>query len=138
MFNPRQLIILIIVPLALAQEYFDWNCSNNSLAPCNNACYAVHCKGTAYQFNYDSNLANSSFRSTASGCNDNPCTNTHYKSFGNTCDQFPFPSTTQGGTGAILRCVESAEESSKLYYIDLNNQISIISFAALRCGSAIE
>ena len=138
MFNSRQLIILMIASLALAQEYFDWLCSNNSLAPCSHACFAVHCKGSAYRLNYDNKLATWPLRRTESGCNRNPCTNTHYKSFGNSCDSFPFPSTTQGGPGAILRCVTSAEENSKLYYIVLNNQNCYNFYCCLRCGNAIE
>ena len=129
MFNLRQLIILITASVALAQD-FEWDCTK-SLGTCNNACFAVHCKGSAYKLNYDSNQANRGPRRTASGCNRTPCTHTHYGSFGNSCDEFPFASTTQGGAGAILRCVDSSENSSKLYNIVLINQIAIISFTVL-------
>lgn len=90
---------------------FDWNCQN-SLGPCNNACFRVNCRGTPLPFNYDSNVANRGPRRTRSGCNRTPCTNTGYGRFGNSCDEFPFASVTQGGTGATLRCVDSTENSS--------------------------
>ena len=122
MFNLRQLIVLVTALLAVAQN-FEWDCTN-SLATCNNACFAVNCKGSPNSLTYDSNQANRGPRRTASGCNRTPCTNTHYSSFGNSCDEFPFASTTQGGAGAILRCVDSSENSSKLYNIVLDNQIA--------------
>ena len=125
MFNLRQLIVLITASVALAQN-FDWDCTN-SLAPCNNACFSVNCRGSPNTLNYDSNEANRGPRRTASGCNRTPCTNTHYGSFGNSCDEYPFASTTQGGAGAILRCVDSSENSSKSYKIVLHNQIAITS-----------
>ena len=117
MFNSRQLIILITASLALAQD-FDWDCTN-SLAPCNNACYAIHCKGSPYYLNYDNDPTTRPPRRTASGCNKTPCSNAQlsYSNFGNSCDEFPFASTTQGGTGAILRCVDATENSSKLYNV---------------------
>ena len=119
MFNLRQLVVLVIASLALAQN-FEWDCTK-SLATCNNACFAVNCKGSPSSLTYDSNKANRGPRRTASGCNRTPCTNTHYRSFGNSCDEFPFASTNQGGAGAILRCVDSTENSSKLYNIVLDS-----------------
>lgn len=97
---------------AVAAVSFEWDCTN-SLGTCNNACYAVNhglAKGT---LTYDSNEANRNPRRTASGCNKTPCTNTNYKKWGNSCDEFPFASTKEGGKGAILRCVDSTENSSK-------------------------
>ena len=130
MFNLRQLTILMLTvsSVTLAQN-FGFNCAN-ALGPCNNICYAVHCKGSAYVLNYDSNAANQGRRLIASGCNRNPCTNAHNSSFDSYCDDFPYPSTKQGGNNAILRCVDRTEYSSKSYNIVLNNQIAIISFVA--------
>ena len=110
MFNSRQLTILTTVALTVAQN-FDWDCTN-SLSTCNNACYAVNCKGSPNLLTYDGNAANQDPRRAASGCNRTPCSNTHYAAFGNSCDEYPFASTTQGGTSAILRCVDSSENSS--------------------------
>jgi Deoxyribonuclease NucA/NucB len=117
-----QLVILIAVAsLALAAN-FDWDCTN-SLATCNNACYAIYCKKFPSKLTYDSNQSNRPPRRTASGCNKTPCTNTGYKAFGNSCDEYPFASTTQGGKGAILRCVDASENSSKLCNIVFNGQM---------------
>ncbi|KAI1380614.1 deoxyribonuclease NucA/NucB-domain-containing protein [Hypoxylon crocopeplum] len=91
---------------------FEWDCTN-SLGTCNNACYAVNhnlAKGT---LTYDSNKANRDPRRTASGCNKTPCTNTKYKRWGNSCDEYPYASTKEGGRKAILRCVDTTENSSE-------------------------
>jgi Deoxyribonuclease NucA/NucB len=117
-----QLVILTAVAsLALAAN-FDWDCTN-SLATCNNACYAVYCKKFTSTLTYDSDQSNRGPRRTASGCNKTPCTNTGYSAFGNSCDEYPFASTTQGGAGAILRCVDASENSSKLCIVVFNDQI---------------
>lgn len=130
MFYPRQIIILATVLTLTVAQNFDLDCTN-ALDTCNNMCYAINCKGSPTLLTYDSNNANRGPRRTASGCNRTPCTNTHYSSFGNSCDEYPFASTTQGGTGAIMRCVDSSESSSKLNNIVLNNQIAINFLTAL-------
>lgn len=105
---------LIALSSVVMAVNFDWNCQN-SLAPCNNACFRVNCRGNPLPFNYDSNAANRGPRRTRSGCNRTPCSNTNYGRFGNSCDEFPFASVTQGGTGATLRCVDSTENSSMFF-----------------------
>ena len=102
---------LLALGSVVAAVNFDWNCQN-SLGPCNNACFRVNCRGSPLPFTYDSNTANRDPRRTRSGCNKTPCTKTGYKKYGNSCDEFPFASVTQGGTGATLRCVDSTENSS--------------------------
>lgn len=102
---------LLALGSVVAAVNFDWNCQN-SLGPCNNACFRVNCRGSPLPLTYDSNTANRDPRRTRSGCNKTPCTNTGYKKYGNSCDEFPFASVTQGGTGATLRCVDSTENSS--------------------------
>lgn len=108
----------MIIPFSLlalgslvAAANFDWNCEN-SLGPCNNACFRVNCKGDPLPFTYDSDKSHRNPRRTKSGCNRTPCTHTKYKKYGNSCDEFPFASVTQGGTGATLRCVDGSENSS--------------------------
>ncbi|KAL1614901.1 hypothetical protein SLS56_011983 [Neofusicoccum ribis] len=91
---------------------FDWDCTN-SLATCNNACYAVNHGLASGVLTYDANKANRDPRRTASGCNRTPCTNTNYNQWGNSCDEYPFASSHEGGAGAILRCVDSTENSSE-------------------------
>ncbi|KAA8913465.1 deoxyribonuclease NucA/NucB-domain-containing protein [Sphaerosporella brunnea] len=124
-FNPGQLLVILASASLALSINFEWDCTN-SLATCNNACYAVNCKGKPGMLNYDSNAGNRGPRRTASGCNRTPCTNTNYRGSGNSCDEYPFASTTQGGTGAILRCVDSTENSSEggqlgAFYRGLNN-----------------
>jgi uncharacterized protein YuzB (UPF0349 family) len=91
---------------------FEWDCTN-SLGTCNNACYAVNHGLASGTLTYDSDPDNRDPRRTASGCNRTPCTNTNYNQWGNSCDEYPFASTEEGGTGAILRCVDSTENSSE-------------------------
>lgn len=92
---------------------FDWDCTN-SLGTCNNACYVVNHGLTSGTLTYDANKANRSPRRTASGCNRRPCTNTNYNQWGNSCDEYPFASTHEGGAGTILRCVVDTDNHSKL------------------------
>ena len=134
MFKSRQLIILMTVSLSLALN-FDWDCEK-SAATCNNACFAMNCKGSPGLLNYDSNGENRRPRRTAAGCKPTPCTDGTYSKYGNSCDEYPFASTFQGGTGAILRCVDISENSSKLYNIVLNDQI-VNFFYCLRSGRPI-
>lgn len=94
-------------------QTFNWDCTN-SLGTCQNYCFAARCRGQAGQeFTYDADEANRDPRRTASGCNETPCSNSDltYSEFGNSCDEFPFASVTQGGSGARLRCVDSTENS---------------------------
>lgn len=130
MFNLRQLIILITVSLALA-ENFQLDCQITP-AVCNHVCYSINCKKSKFVLNYDSNAANQHRRSLDSGCalQNNPCGMTKGLSFNNFCSEYPYASAAQGGKGAIMRCVTESEYNSKSYNIVLNNQIAIISFAA--------
>lgn len=93
---------------------FTWDCTN-SQGPCNNWCYASTWGPSNWgELTYDSNKANRNPRRTASGCNSNPCNsfpwNVIYGWWGDSCDEFPFASVTQGGKGAYLRCVAASEE----------------------------
>ncbi|EMD85672.1 hypothetical protein COCC4DRAFT_54290 [Bipolaris maydis ATCC 48331] len=91
---------------------FEWDCTN-SLGTCNNACYAVNHGLASGTLTYDANKANRGPRRTASGCNRTPCTNTNYNQWGNSCDEYPFASTHEGGAGAILRCVVDTDNDSE-------------------------
>ncbi|KAI1816370.1 deoxyribonuclease NucA/NucB-domain-containing protein [Poronia punctata] len=97
---------------AVSAASFGWDCTK-SLGPCNNACYAMTRGLSPAKLTYDSDKSNRNARRTASGCNRTPCTKTDYKKWGNSCDEFPFASTKEGGSGAILRCVDSTENSSE-------------------------
>jgi hypothetical protein len=93
---------------------FNWDCTN-SLNTCNNACYAVNCRGKPGLLTYDADESARGPRRTASGCNRTPCSNANlpWSSFGGSCDEYPFASVEEGGAGAILRCVEPGENSSE-------------------------
>ncbi|RYP53407.1 hypothetical protein DL769_010523 [Monosporascus sp. CRB-8-3] len=105
--------LIVFATVALAQTaHFEWDCTN-SLGPCNNACYAVNNGLAANVLTYDSDASNRPPRRTASGCNRTPCSNTNYGQWGNSCDEYPFASTFEGGTNAILRCVDGSENSSE-------------------------
>lgn len=97
---------------AVAAATFEWDCTN-SLGTCNNACYAVNHGLSPGVLTYDSDANNRDPRRTASGCNRTPCSNTGYSQWGNSCDEYPFASVQEGGNNAILRCVDSTENSSK-------------------------
>ena len=121
MFSPSTLTTLLLTTTAAmmiqgaaAQVNFEWDCTN-SLGPCNNACFAVNHGLAPGTLTYDDNQANRRPRRTASGCNRNPCNNGNlpYGRWGNSCDEYPFASTTEGGAGAILRCVDSSENNSE-------------------------
>ncbi|KAI0508966.1 deoxyribonuclease NucA/NucB-domain-containing protein [Xylaria bambusicola] len=110
---------------AVTAVSFEWDCTN-SLGTCNNACFAVNHGLAPGVLTYDSNTNNRNPRRTASGCNRTPCSNTGYSQYGNSCDEFPFASVQEGGANAILRCVDSTENSSEggqlgNFYKTINN-----------------
>ena len=91
---------------------FDWDCTN-SIDTCNNACFAINCKGAAATLTYDSKKENRGPRRDASGCNARPCmTNDDYGQYGDSCDEYPFASVKEGGKDAILRCVDISDNAS--------------------------
>ena len=93
---------------------FNWDCTN-SLATCNNACFSVNHGLHPGVLTYDSNPDNRTPRRQSSGCAQNPCNTASipYSRFGNSCDEYPFASTNEGGPDATLRCVDSSENSSE-------------------------
>lgn len=109
----QALLSLTALFSAAHAQTFNWNCQN-SLGPCQNACFATVCRAATGLLTYDANPANRGPRRTASGCNKTPCSaGLSYSTFGNSCDEFPFASTQEGGSGARLRCVDSTENSSE-------------------------
>ncbi len=111
--NALLLVAAFIIPNTLAQNTFDWDCTN-SLQTCNNACYWTNCKRSGLvTLTYDPDNADT--QRDNSGCNQNPCNdpNVPYSQFGDSCDEFPFASVEEGGTGASLRCVPQADQNSE-------------------------
>lgn len=111
--NALLLVSAFTIPSTLGQVTFDWDCTN-SLQTCNNACYWTNCKQTGVvTLTYDPD--NTGDQRTDSGCSQNPCNdpNVPYSQFGDSCDEFPFASTVEGGTGASLRCVPVSDQHSE-------------------------
>lgn len=109
MSNSRQLIVLTTVSLTAAQiiSIMSWNCIS-TMDICNHFCYAINCARATRFVTFDPVRANAPARRKAAGCSRKPCykSKTPYAAFGNSCDEFPFASTEEGGSGAFLRCVE--------------------------------
>jgi Deoxyribonuclease NucA/NucB len=107
--------LLALVAVASANKVFDWDCTK-SIKTCNNACYAIHCRGAHSTLTYDSDKKADDDRRKLSGCDANPCntkpTKDTYGKFGGTCDEFPFASVKEGGKDATLRCVPGPDNSS--------------------------
>lgn len=89
---------------------FDWKCKN-SIDTCNNACFAIHCKGAADTLTYDKDGEDQN--RIDSGCDAEPCKTTNYDQYGDSCDEYPFASAAEGGSGAILRCVALEDNLSR-------------------------
>lgn len=90
---------------------FDWDCIN-FIDTCNNACFAIHCKGAAATLTYDSDKENGGPRRDASGCNARPCMTINYDQYGDSCNEYPFASVKEGGKDVILRCVDMSDNAS--------------------------
>ncbi|GIK02975.1 hypothetical protein Aspvir_007040 [Aspergillus viridinutans] len=121
-------VALAALASTVSAATFDWDCTN-ALGTCQNYCFYAQCRGGAgQQFTYDSDKTKRPGRRQASGCSRTPCSDTSlsYSKFGNSCDEFPFASTQEGGSGARLRCVDSSENSSEggqlgAFYGTINN-----------------
>jgi hypothetical protein len=96
-----------------AQAVFDWDCTN-ALGTCNNACFATNHGLANGVLTYDADASVRPQRREDAGCGSwSPCTTTGYSNWGDSCDEYPFASTHEGGTGSILRCVDSSENNSQ-------------------------
>ncbi|GES59952.1 hypothetical protein ATEIFO6365_0002028300 [Aspergillus terreus] len=108
-------IALTALASTVSAATFDWDCTN-ALGTCQNYCFYAQCRGGAgQQFTYDADKSKRPDRRKESGCSKTPCSDSSlsYSKFGNSCDEFPFASTKEGGSGARLRCVDSTENSSE-------------------------
>ena len=116
--TPRILLLLLALTTPTLTPDFDWNCAN-SPETCNNACYAVSCAVPQRPslLTYDAARGARPGRRNAAGCSRalHPCTDPAlaYRLSGNSCDEYPFASTQEGGGGAILRCVALADNASQ-------------------------
>lgn len=75
---------------------------------CGNDFYAINCAGKPTKLNRDSN--NASAHRDANACaSPNRCSGNPTDS--NSCDEYPYASSQQGGAGAVTRCVPAHENS---------------------------
>ncbi|KAK0536252.1 hypothetical protein OC835_002092 [Tilletia horrida] len=75
---------------------------------CSNDCYAIQCIGKPTTLHRDSE--NAAYHRTQNACRSpNRCSGNPSDS--NSCDEYPFASSAEGGAGAVTRCVPSRENS---------------------------
>ncbi|KAE8214488.1 hypothetical protein CF327_g2117 [Tilletia walkeri] len=75
---------------------------------CSNDCYAIGCAGKPTTLHRDS--ADATAHRNANACRSpNRCSGNPTDS--NSCDEYPFASSAEGGAGAVTRCVPSHENS---------------------------
>ncbi|KFA80958.1 hypothetical protein S40288_11547 [Stachybotrys chartarum IBT 40288] len=117
MTNARALLILAATLPAAFAQIFDWDCTN-AVGPCNNACFATNNGLANGVLTYDGDADNAEDRREDVGCGTwRPCGSTGYGAWGDSCDEYPFASTFEGGAGGTLRCVPRNENSSKASFL---------------------
>ncbi|KAI6814022.1 hypothetical protein KC332_g4486 [Hortaea werneckii] len=113
----QSLVLVALFASVLGQAQilaFDWDCSR-APACCNNACYLLYVYGTRRATLTYGGPGTSGDQRRRSGCSRRPCANNNlpYGQSGNTCDEYPYASTNEGGQGASLRCVPSGDQNTK-------------------------
>lgn len=116
----RAFSILAGTGTVFAVQIFLLDCSECPLS-CNNDCYATFVAGAPAILDYDQpDTATTKSRRKASGCTQSNglsvCGDNGqdpYKNDGDECDEYPYASVSQGGTGAILRCVPGADNGNE-------------------------
>ena len=110
-------LVIIFIAFVYGQfETFTIDCSQYA-EPCNNNCYAVYVAGKPSTLNWAlGGRAFSTAQRRAAGCTPNPCPcpgagpNAPLKMNAvpgaTSCDEYPYASAVEGGTGAILRCTD--------------------------------
>ncbi|SAM82111.1 uncharacterized protein UBRO_04400 [Ustilago bromivora] len=84
-----------------------WDCTRVPNI-CSNDCYAIQCAGKPTRLHRDS--ANASINRANTACRSpNRCAGKPADS--NSCDEYPYASSQEGGAGSATRCVPSTENS---------------------------
>ncbi|EST05430.1 hypothetical protein PSEUBRA_005107 [Kalmanozyma brasiliensis GHG001] len=84
-----------------------WDCTRIPNI-CSNDCFAINCAGKPTTLHRDS--ANASTNRAKTACKSpNRCANG--PSDANSCDEYPYASSQEGGAGSVTRCVPSTENS---------------------------
>ncbi|KAH7058908.1 deoxyribonuclease NucA/NucB-domain-containing protein [Macrophomina phaseolina] len=96
---------------------FNWDCSK-SPRTCDNFCFHIRCRGQhVLPLTYDADYRNRPKRRQASGAALKPCVNYPVlrgpDGSGNSCDDFPWAFTQQGGTAASLKCVPLTDNNDQ-------------------------
>lgn len=93
-----------------AQPIFSWKCAGSEQA-CNNFCFATKCRGKPSVLTYAGRTESEAGKvRSAAGCGRRPCKGA-LAAQGDSCDEYPFASSNQGGAGAVLRCVPLAHNT---------------------------
>lgn len=98
---------------------FNWDCSK-SPRTCDNFCFHIRCRGQhVLPLTYDADYRNRPKRRQASGAALKPCVNYPVlrgpDGSGNSCDDFPWAFTQQGGTAASLKCVPLTDNNGRFH-----------------------
>ena len=123
---------LAFVGYALAREDFIWNYASGagSIQSCNNACFAVNCvpdfkQTTTFfmaRYEEDQNRIDSGQSLSPDPCNDGWTGDDRWRVAGDRTagglaatdmDEFPLAATSNGGSGARLRCVNPSDNRSE-------------------------
>jgi hypothetical protein len=114
----RAFTLITLAPFVLGQQFYMLNldCSNYP-GPCNNDCYAAYVANKPLTLNYNGPDGQSDARRRAAGCvSPSPCTNGRMATPSaeeTSCDEYPYASVVEGGSGAILRCTELGENTGE-------------------------
>ncbi|QIX01592.1 hypothetical protein AMS68_007109 [Peltaster fructicola] len=107
--------LLSLLDFSIADEYaVEIDCTNAGGA-CNNDCYAAYKNKKPTTLHYLASTSSTNTNRRLSGCTRSPCSNSKYKykNSGGDCDEYPYASTKEGGTGSTLRCVPAGENRSE-------------------------
>ncbi|EPQ32217.1 uncharacterized protein PFL1_00414 [Pseudozyma flocculosa PF-1] len=103
------LALCVAAPLGVLSATLTFDCAKVPNI-CSNDCYAIQCLGKPSTLHRDS--ANASTRRQQTACQSpNRCSGNPTDS--NSCDEYPYASSIEGGAGSATRCVPSAENSSQ-------------------------
>lgn len=115
---------LLVIPLvAVVEAYtFTLDCGRYP-GPCNNDCYAIYVAGKPQSLNwFQGGGTYSSDQRRAAGCTPTPCPCPRTPNRvppmnappgATSCDEYPYASAVEGGTGAILRCTIVGENTGE-------------------------
>ena len=102
----RTLLLIALLGSASAAT-LTWDCTRIPNI-CSNDCYAIQCASKPTTLHRDS--ANASINRAETACKSpNRCANNASDS--NSCDEYPYASSAEGGAGSVTRCVPSTENS---------------------------